>query len=237
MIGELVVYGLVFVAVMIFMRGKRENLNSVSGVVASIMNAILPKLDAEVAAAKAAVDSMSQVVNPAADAFQKYGGKDTSSYTAMNSYANEAVMAANSAKQLTDAVRSSTDFNYVKQNATSIPGLRTKAETNATAAKNAAPAVMASAQSAKTDAEAKAAADAAAAKAAADAAAAKAAADAAARAAQPAPAAPTPTMPVSTPAPVGPSPSMASGSAYAASCTKCLLVNNQLSCSCDVTPR
>lgn len=33
-----------------------------------------------------------------------------------------------------------------------------------------------------------------------------------------------------------PSPSMA-GSAYSATCTKCLLVNNQLSCSCDVAPR
>jgi len=37
--------------------------------------------------------------------------------------------------------------------------------------------------------------------------------------------------------PPTPAPSMASGSAYAASCTKCTLVNNQLSCSCDVTPR
>jgi hypothetical protein len=37
-------------------------------------------------------------------------------------------------------------------------------------------------------------------------------------------------------APSGPAPSMA-GSAYSATCTKCLLVNNQLSCSCDVAPR
>lgn len=33
-----------------------------------------------------------------------------------------------------------------------------------------------------------------------------------------------------------PAPSMA-GSAYSATCTKCLLVNNQLSCSCDVAAR
>lgn len=52
-----------------------------------------------------------------------------------------------------------------------------------------------------------------------------------------------PAIPVAVPAlpapatPPVPSPSMASGSAYAASCTKCTLVNNQLSCSCDVTPR
>lgn len=36
--------------------------------------------------------------------------------------------------------------------------------------------------------------------------------------------------------PPGPTASM-SGSAYSATCTKCLLVNNQLSCSCDVAPR
>ena len=51
---------------------------------------------------------------------------------------------------------------------------------------------------------------------------------------------PAPAPPPALPAPVAPpvpSPSMASGSNYAASCTKCSLVNNQLSCSCDVTPR
>ena len=52
----------------------------------------------------------------------------------------------------------------------------------------------------------------------------------------PAPAIPAPAIPAPAAPPV-PSPSMASGSAYAASCTKCTLVNNQLSCSCDVTPR
>jgi hypothetical protein len=40
----------------------------------------------------------------------------------------------------------------------------------------------------------------------------------------------------SAPPRAAPAPSMVS-SAYAASCTKCTLVNNQLSCSCDVTPR
>jgi|688.fasta_scaffold00564_45 hypothetical protein len=46
-----------------------------------------------------------------------------------------------------------------------------------------------------------------------------------------------PTCTSPPPPPSAPSPSMASGSNYAASCTKCTLVNNQLSCSCDVTPR
>ena len=43
--------------------------------------------------------------------------------------------------------------------------------------------------------------------------------------------------PTCAPAPPPPvAPSMVSSS-YAASCTKCTLVNNQLSCSCDVAPR
>jgi hypothetical protein len=43
---------------------------------------------------------------------------------------------------------------------------------------------------------------------------------------------PTLTEPVSGPAPVA-----SSSGAYAASCTRCTLLNNQLSCSCDVTAR
>lgn len=64
----------------------------------------------------------------------------------------------------------------------------------------------------------------------------------------PPPAPVAPTIPVPTPAaaapppPVddksgGPVPVASSSGAYAASCTRCTLLNNQLSCSCDVTAR
>ena len=53
---------------------------------------------------------------------------------------------------------------------------------------------------------------------------------------------PTPAAPAAAPPPVddksgGPVPVASSSGAYAASCTRCTLLNNQLSCSCDVTAR
>ena len=58
----------------------------------------------------------------------------------------------------------------------------------------------------------------------------------------PSTAAPVAAAPAAAPPPVddksgGPVPVASSSGAYAASCTRCTLLNNQLSCSCDVTAR
>jgi hypothetical protein len=53
----------------------------------------------------------------------------------------------------------------------------------------------------------------------------------------PTPAAPLPAAPPPPDDSAGPIPVASSSGAYAASCTRCTLLNNQLSCSCDVTAR